>query len=66
MFLLSFVDCRFYRQSNRKSLYPDMEKKLFQHIAKKRATGAPISRKYIQVIAKYYSKKLNIQRFVGK
>jgi len=56
---------RYYRQSKRKGLYPLLERKLYEHIVKKRAVGATISRRYIQFKARRIALRQKIEKFVG-
>lgn len=53
-------------QSKRKGLYPLLERRLYEDIVKKRAVGATIGRKYVQLKARRIAIRVKIEKFVGK
>ena len=46
-------------------MYPNMEKKLFKHLMKKRNVGALISRQYVQAKARKIAQRQCLEKFCG-
>ena len=65
-FVYLLLGVRSNRQTTRKGAHPRLEKRLFNHIRKKRRSGACIGQKYIRMKAMKIAMQQKLERFCGK